>query len=158
MFKKCTRLWREAHFQVKSVKILGVRTSFWRSDVERVYVAVARTPFPSQKCQKLWGSDHFWTVRCRFAWHAQGILHLVKVRKKWRFVDFVAVSTTTTNTLHYTRLHSTTLHYTRLHSTTLHYTPPHYTTLHYATLRYTTLHDTTIHSITLHYNYSANYK
>ena len=46
MSKKCVPLWREAHFEVKSVK-------------------------------KLMGSEHFWTFRCRFAWQAQGILHLV---------------------------------------------------------------------------------
>ena len=34
--KKCTPLWREAHFQVKSVKAPGVRTTFRRSDVEKV--------------------------------------------------------------------------------------------------------------------------
>ena len=35
MSKKCTPLWRKAHFQVKSVKkkIGGVRTTFGRSDV-----------------------------------------------------------------------------------------------------------------------------
>ena len=32
-----------------------------------MYAVVARNTFPSQKCPKLWGSDHFWTVRCRFA-------------------------------------------------------------------------------------------
>ena len=36
MSKNCTPLWREAHFQVKSVKTWGVRTTFWRSDVEKV--------------------------------------------------------------------------------------------------------------------------
>ena len=28
MLKKCTPLWREAHFQVKILKTLGVRTTF----------------------------------------------------------------------------------------------------------------------------------
>ena len=28
--KKCTPLWREAHFEVKMYKTLGVRTTFWR--------------------------------------------------------------------------------------------------------------------------------
>ena len=32
MSKKCTPLWREAHFQVKSAKIWGVRSTFGRSD------------------------------------------------------------------------------------------------------------------------------
>ena len=34
--KKCTPLWREAHFQVKSVNKLQVLRLFWRSDVEKV--------------------------------------------------------------------------------------------------------------------------
>ena len=33
MSKKCTPLWREAHFEVKMLKTLGVRTTFGRSDV-----------------------------------------------------------------------------------------------------------------------------
>ena len=36
MLKKCTPLWREAHFQVKMLKTLGVRTTFGGSDVEKV--------------------------------------------------------------------------------------------------------------------------
>ena len=33
MSKKCTPLWREAHFEVKMLKTPGVRTTFGRSDV-----------------------------------------------------------------------------------------------------------------------------
>ena len=33
MSKKCTPLWREAHFEVKMLKTLGVRTTFGSSDV-----------------------------------------------------------------------------------------------------------------------------
>ena len=33
MSKKCTPLWREAHFEVKMYKTPGVRTTFGRSDV-----------------------------------------------------------------------------------------------------------------------------
>ena len=33
MSKKCTPLWREAHFEVKMYKALGVRTTFEGSDV-----------------------------------------------------------------------------------------------------------------------------
>ena len=33
MSKKCTRLWREAHFEVKMLKTPGVRTTFGGSDV-----------------------------------------------------------------------------------------------------------------------------
>ena len=46
--------------------------------VEKVRAVVARSTFPSQKCKKITGTEHFWTFRCAFAWQAQGIVHLVK--------------------------------------------------------------------------------
>ena len=107
MSKKCTPLWREAHFQVKMYKTHHARTTFGGSDVEKVHAVVARSTFPSQNVQNTRGSDHFWRFRCRFA------------------------------SLHYTTLHYTTLHYTTLHYITLHYihnttttTTLHYTPLH----------------------------
>ena len=48
MSKKCTLLWREAHFEVKMLKTPGVRTTFGGSDVEKVHAAMARSKFPSQ--------------------------------------------------------------------------------------------------------------
>ena len=52
MSKKCTPLWREAHFEVKMLKTPGVQTTFGGSDVEKVYAVVARSAFGSQnsKC------------------------------------------------------------------------------------------------------------
>ena len=50
MSKKCTPLWRED----------------------------ARSTFRSQNVQNTPYSDHFWRFRCRFAWQAQGIVHLRK--------------------------------------------------------------------------------
>ena len=50
MSKKCTPLWREAHFQVKMYKTHQVRTTFGSCDVEKVHAVVARSTFPSQKC------------------------------------------------------------------------------------------------------------
>ena len=50
MLKKCTPLWREAHFQVKRLKTLGVRTTFGSWDVKKVHAVVARSTFRSQKC------------------------------------------------------------------------------------------------------------
>ena len=43
MSKKCTPLWREAHFEVKMYKTLGVRTTFGSRDVEKVHAVVARS-------------------------------------------------------------------------------------------------------------------
>ena len=45
MSKKCTALWREAHFEVKMYKTLGVRTTFGSWDVK--------------KCTPLWCEAHF---------------------------------------------------------------------------------------------------
>ena len=58
--KKCTPLWREAHFQPKSVKTGQSRTTFRSWDVEKVEAVVARSTFPSQKCKKLWVLSLFW--------------------------------------------------------------------------------------------------
>ena len=110
MSKKCTPLWREAHFEVKMLKTPGVRTTFGGSDVEKVHAVVARRTFRSKNVQNTRGSDHFWRFRCRFA-----SMHYT--------------------TGHYTTLHSSTLHYTTLRSSTLHYTKLHYTTLHYTEWR-----------------------
>jgi len=51
---------------------------------EKVHAVVARSTFRSQKCKKLRGTGHFWTFRCRFAWQAQGIVHLVKSEQNVR--------------------------------------------------------------------------
>ena len=69
--KNCTPLWREARLY----KTHQVRTTFGSWD--------------NEKCSPLWRQAHFqvksvknWlvrrTFRCRFAWQAQGIMHLVK--------------------------------------------------------------------------------
>ena len=78
MSKKCTPLWREAHFEVKMYKTPQCRTTFGGSDVEQVHAVVARSTFQSQNVKNTRGLDQFWRFRCRFAWQAQGIVHLVK--------------------------------------------------------------------------------
>ena len=65
MSKKCTPLWREAHFQVKMYKTPQLRTTFGSWDVEKVHAVVARSTFPSQNVQNTPFSDHFWRFRCR---------------------------------------------------------------------------------------------
>ena len=131
---RSTRLWHEAYF----VKNWGVRTTFWRSDVEKVYAVVAQDAFPSQKCQKLSFLDGQMSF---LAWHAQGILHLVKSEQN------VTVCSSFNYNHQYTTLHYTTLHYTTLHYTTLDYIPLHCTTLQHTTLhslRYNTFNYTTL--------------
>ena len=65
MSKKCTPLWREAHFEVKMYKTHQCRTTFGSWDVEKVHAVVARSTFPSQNVKNTKGSDHFWRFRCR---------------------------------------------------------------------------------------------
>ena len=131
MSKKCTPLWREAHFEVKMYKTLHVRATFGGSDVEKVHAVVARSTFRSENVQNTRGSDHFWRFRCRFA----ASLHYTTLR-------YITPHSTILHciTLHYTPQHYNYNYTTRLHSTTLHYIEFHYTTLHYTTLHYTTLH------------------
>ena len=73
MSKKCTPLWREAHFQVKSVKKWRSRTTSGGSDVrksvEKVHAVVARSTFRSQKCKKLRVLSLFWREECRKSRH-----------------------------------------------------------------------------------------
>ena len=63
--KNCAPLWREAHFEVKSVKNWQSRTTFGSWDVKKVHAVVARSTFPSQNVQNTRGSDHFWKLQCR---------------------------------------------------------------------------------------------
>ena len=63
MSKKCTPLWHEAHFQVKTVKNWRSRTTFLRSESKKKRAVVARSTFPSQNCKKLTVSHHLFTFR-----------------------------------------------------------------------------------------------
>ena len=84
MSKKCTPLWREAHFQVKMYKAHQVWTTFGSCDVEKVHTVVARSTFPSQNVQNTTCTRHFWRFRCRVARQAQGIVHLLKTEQNMR--------------------------------------------------------------------------
>ena len=150
MLKKCTPLWREAHFQVKMYKA-HVRATFGGSDVKKVHAVAAQRTFRSKHVQNTRGSDHFWRFRCRFASIHYTTGHYTTLHSSTLHYTTLHSSTLHNTTTTTTQLHSTTLHYTILHYTTLHYTTLHSTTLHYATLHYTTLHYTTLHYTTLRY-------
>ena len=135
MSKKCTPLWREAHFQVKMHKTLQRRTTFGEVTMPK-------------KCTPLWREAHF-QVKMYIRHHVRtffggsdvvsrgrrkGLWTLSKVSKMWGFCSIF-------NYNHYTTLHlQLQLH---LHYILLHYTPQHYTSLHYTTLPYTEWHCTT---------------
>ena len=177
MSKKCTPLWREAHFEVKMHKTHQLRTTFGRCDVEKVHVVVARSTFRSQKCKKLTVSDHFWKLRCRKSARRCGAKHMSKSKctNHHMFVPLLEVRMlkkctplrreahfevkmfktlgvwTTFGGSDVASLRFTTIDDITLHSTTLHYTPQHYNYNNATTLPYTKLHYTPLHYITLHY-------
>ena len=78
MSKKCTPLWREAHFEVKMYKAHHARTTFGSWDVEKVHAVVARSTFRSQNVQSTTCSDHFWKLRCRKSARLCGAKHISK--------------------------------------------------------------------------------
>ena len=99
MSKKCTPLWREAHFQVRMYKTLGVRTTFLRSDV--VSRGKRKGLCALSNVSKTWGFCNIFNYN-----HHYTTLH--------------HTTTTTTPSLHSTALQYITLHYTPLHYTQLH--------------------------------------
>ena len=78
MLKKCTPLWREAHFPVRSIKNLTVPTTIGSWDVEKVHAVVARSTLPSQNVEDTPCSDHFWNVRCWKSARRCGAKHIYK--------------------------------------------------------------------------------
>ena len=78
MLKKCTPLWREAHFEVKMYKTHHSRTTFGSWDVEKVHAVVARSTFWSQNVQNTPFPDHFWKLRCRKSARRCGAKHILK--------------------------------------------------------------------------------
>ena len=126
--KKCTPLWREAHFEVNMLKALGVRTIFGGSDVASLHYTTLH-----------YTTRHDTTLQ-------YATLHYTPVHS-------TTLNDTTPHyiTLHYVPLHYITLHYSTLHYTSLHYTTLSSTTLHYLTLHYTPLHYNYNYTTTLHY-------
>ena len=174
MSKKCTSLWREAHFQVKMYKTPQRRTTFGSWDVEKVHAVVARSTFRSQNVQNTSASDRFWKLRCWKSARRCGAKHILKskVLKTDGLGPLLEVqmskkcqkSARRCGAKHISKWKCTkhqgfgplleaqmSLRFASLHYITLHYTPLHYTTWHYTTLHYTTTTTTQLHSTTLHY-------
>ena len=100
MSKKCTPLWREAHFQVKSVENYGDRNRFWTGvdpcsrDLLLASASVRKRPQPfatvrnrpfaavvASKLPCLWEKSQkhdFFDVGSRFVWQAQYICHIFR--------------------------------------------------------------------------------
>ena len=172
--KNCTPLWREAHFQVKMLKTLGVRTTFGGSEVEfRKSARRCGTKHISKsKCAKHQGFEPLLEAQrssfekvhaavARSTFRSQNVQttpcsdHFWRLRcrvsKKctpwWREAD---LEVNMLKTLGFrTTLGGSDI--ASLNSTTLHDTTLCCTTLHYTTLHYTTLHNTTGYN----YNYTT---
>ena len=78
MSKKCTPLWREAHFEVKMYKAHQSRTTFGSSDVEKLHAVVVRSTFRSQNVQSTSASEHFQKLLCRKSARRSGTKHASK--------------------------------------------------------------------------------
>ena len=168
MSKKCTPLWREAHFEVKMYKTTCSR-HFWRircgksarrcgakhiskSKCTKHHMFAPLLEVPMwKKCTPLWREAHvevkmYKTLHVRATFGGSDVASL-----RFTTIHYIALHYTT---LHYATLptlHYTPQHYNYNYTTTLHYTPLHSTTLNYTTLHYTALPSTTLHYITLHY-------
>ena len=174
MSKKCTPLWREAHFQVKMLKTLGVRTTFGGSEVEfRKSARRCGTKHISKsKCAKHQGFEPLLEAQrssfekvhaavARSTFRSQNVQttpcsdHFWRLRcrvsKKctplWREAD---LEVKMLKTLGFRTTFGGS-DVASLNSTTLHDTTLCCTTLHYTTLHYTTLHNTTGYN----YNYTT---
>ena len=93
MSKKCTPLWREAHFEAKMYKAHHSRTTFRSWDVEKVHAVVARSTFRSENVQKTTCSRRFWRFRCRKSARRCGAKHISKSKctKHYMFVPLLEV-------------------------------------------------------------------
>ena len=170
--KKCTPLWREAHFEVKSVKNWRSQTTFGSWDVEKVHAVVARSTFRSQNVQNTPLSDHFWKLRCRKSARRCGAKHMSKSKctNHHMFAPLLEVQmlkkcTPLRREAHFEVTMFKTLgvwttfggsdvaslRFTTIDDITLHYTPLHYITLHNTTTTTTQLHSTTLPYTKLHY-------
>ena len=145
MSKKCTPLWREAHFQVKMYKAPGVRTTFGSCDVEKVHAVVTRSTFPSQNVQSTPGPDHFWQLRCRKSARCCGAKHISKSKctKHTMLGPLLEVQMSKKCTPLWREGHSEVKMYKTLGVRTT------FGASDVASLNYTTLHSTTLHSTTL---------
>ena len=86
MSKKCTPLWREAHFEVKMYKTHHCWTLLEVEMSKKCNAVVAQSTFRSQNVKNTRGSDHFWTLRMSVPrGRRKGFRTLPKVSKTWGF-------------------------------------------------------------------------
>ena len=74
-------IWGSGGSKSRLAKAAGAEPAGQMRD-EKLHAVVARSTFPSQNVQNTTCSRHFWRFRCRFAWQAQRIVHLVNCEQK----------------------------------------------------------------------------
>ena len=102
MSKKCTPLWREAHFEVKMHKAHHARTTFGNWDVEKVHAVVARSTFRSQNVQNTTFPRHFLEIQMSF--RVAGARDCAPSQKWAKFEGFVAFPKTMAGVGHLKRI------------------------------------------------------
>ena len=76
MSKKCTPLWREAHFEVKMYKT----HHSWKLRCRKSVRRCGKSTFRSQNVQSTPLPDHFWKLRCRKSVRRCGAKHISWVK------------------------------------------------------------------------------
>ena len=151
MSKKCTQLWCEAHFQVKSAKHGEVWTTFGWSDVGSR--GRCKGLCTVSKVSKTGGFCSSFNYN-----HPYNTLQYTKLRYTtlhYTTLNYTTTTTTAAAPLHYITLHYTNyiqLHYTPLHSASFHPIP-----LHFATLQLQLRHLQLQPQLQLQLQYSYNY-
>ena len=171
MSKKCTPLWREAHFPSQNVQNtpasdhcwkLRCRKSARRCGAKHISKSKCAKHFSvgrllevemSEKCTPFWREARFEVkmyktlhVRATFGGSDVEKVHAVVARSTFPSQNVQTHQVRTTfGGSDVASLRFTTLHYTTLHSTTLRSTTLHYITQHYNYNYTTTLHYTPLH-------------
>ena len=127
MSKKCTPLWREAHFQVKMVQNTPLSDHFWKLRCRKSARRCGAKHICKSKCTKHTIVGPLLEVQMsKISARRCGAKHIPKSKstKHHMFAPLLEVRMLK-------RLQDITLHYTPVHYITLHYTPVHSTTLNY---------------------------
>ena len=170
MSKKCTPLWREAHFEVKMLKTPGfgplLEVEMSKKCTRRCgakHISKSKCTKHtmlgpllevqmSKKCTPLWREAHFQVkmyktlhVRATFGSSDVEKVHAVVARSTFRSQNVKKHQGFGQLLEVQMSLRFTTLHYITLHYTPLHYAPLHYITQHYNYNYTTTLHYNPLH-------------
>ena len=185
MLKKCTALWREAHFQVKMYKTPQLRRNLEVACC-KVHGVVARSALRSQNVSDTTHSDHFWKLQCRKSAPCSSTKHILKYtcQKRTTLGPLFGRSTVprddddnnnnsknisknnynnnNSKNNYTTTTATTTSTTTATTTTTRHYSYNYGYSYRYIALHYTYKHYTTLCHTTLHYhhnydNYSYSY-